>query len=675
MSDATRKEFSFRSAYRFFGRVGVVFLCALILFLILSLVGSSGVFLTLDSLVLAITGTWLASRALRHTMPHWLWSLRNRLLVVYALIGILPIVLILALVGLGGWALTTELAIYLASSELNRKLEYILGAADSFSKVPPEHRKYAAPNIIDYFKVRFPNIRLYAEDKTGLHAYPEGTPPVDVSPAWDNANGLIVKDGHFFGWAHLKIPDGSITALAPLSDVTFADLVPNLGEILLSEDNFVGHDQDHVKWSANNNHPQKLPNLEAPKDHVRVALRNEGKIPQPVSRFDVVVQFIASYPHYDWNQPNRRHSAYLIVRSRPSAVLSAIFTSSDQLRTLLVALLVAVAVLFMVVEVVALVIGISLSRRMTRAVHELYIGTRRVTQGDFGHRIAVRSRDQLGELATSFNQMTSNVERLLSVEKERERLLAELEIAREVQTQLYPKSVPGTRNLKITVHCEPARVVSGDYYDYETLTSDKLAFAIGDVAGKGISAALLMATLQAALRAQISAGMERLSDGASLNSLGAAHLVAELNRQLYAHTSPEKYATFFFAMYDDATGALTYTNAGHLPPIVIRNGNAEMLDVNGTVVGAFPFSKYDESVVRLQPGDLLVCYTDGITEPENPYGEMFGEDRLIDIVRRNAAQEDSTIVQCVLDAVRNWHAGSELPDDMTLLIARRLEMA
>jgi len=675
MSDETRQEFSFRSAYQFLGRVGIVFLSALGVFLILSLLRTSAFFLTLDSLVLIITGTWLGVRAVRYALHHSLWSLRNRLLLVYGLMGILPVVLILALVGLTGWALTTELAIYLASSELNRNLEAIHAAAQSFENVPVEHRSEAASSIIDYFKQQFPNIRLYTNDETGSHAYPEGTPSLDLSPDWGTADGLITKGGQFFGWAHIKNANGTVTAIVPITNALFAKLVPKLGEVVLSEDNYVGHDFERLKSSVEKKRSDQDPNLEPPKDHIRIALENRAKIPPPVSRFDIAIPFVASYPHYDWNQPNRPHLAYLVVRSRPSTVLSTIFTSTDQLRTLLIALLIGVAVLFLVVEIVAFAIGISLSRRITRAVHELYDGTRRVIQGDFRHRIAVRARDQLGELTTSFNSMTSNLERLMSIEKEKERLQAELEIAREVQTQLYPKSAPPTRSLKLTVHCEPARVVSGDYYDYEPVQSDKLAFAIGDVAGKGISAALLMATLQAALRAQISAGIERSGNGASHSSLGAAHLVSELNKQIYAHTAPEKYATFFFAMYDETTGRLRYTNAGHLPPIVIRKGEAEMLDVNGTVVGAFPLSRYDESVVQLEFGDLLVCYTDGITEPENAYGEMFGEERLIEIVKRNAAQEDSTIIQNVLDAVRNWHAGSELPDDMTLLIARRLELA
>src|SRR6202022_2348802 len=123
--------------------------------------------------------------------------------------------------------------------------------------------------------------------------------------------------------------------------------------------------------------------------------------------------------------------------------------------------------------------------------------------------------------------------------------------------------------------------------------------------------------------------------------------------------------------YDDETGLLTYTNAGHLPPILIHNGTSTLLDVNGTVVGAFPSSKYDESKVQLHPGDLLVCYTDGITEPENEYGEMFGEERLIELVAKNAERGEAKIIASVMGPVRQWTGGPELSDDMTVLLARK----
>ena len=309
-------------------------------------------------------------------------------------------------------------------------------------------------------------------------------------------------------------------------------------------------------------------------------------------------------------------------------------------------------------------------------MNQLYQGTRQVTHGDFRHRIPIHARDQLGELAESFNRMTGNVERLLSVEKEEQRLLAEIEIARELQSQLYPKEAPPSRGLKVTVRCDPARMVSGDYYDYQVVGSQKFAFAIGDVAGKGIAAALLMATLQAAFRAQISQYQPSLENGRSeLPELDAATVVSKLNKQIYATTALEKYATFFFALYDEGSRTLTYTNAGHLSPLLIRDDEIISLDSNGTVIGLFPFSKYDESRLTLHPSDLLICYTDGITEPENVAGEMFGEERLLELVKSHAHEDDCTIVRLVFEAVHNWTGNPELQDDMTLLLAREARTA
>lgn len=663
-----------RRGIQWLGVVGLLFLASLLGFVVLYWTGSGGFALFIDTIVLWVTGIWVLVRVLRYVSRHSLWSLRNRLLTVYALIGILPIALILVLAGLGLWSLTSELAIYLASSSLDRRLVSVRSAAEYLDHTSPDNRKYAAPELLKAFGVLFPGLSFYTSDSTGEHSYPQGTPDLNLNPGWKDATGLIERDGKFYAWAHIVHDGEAVTAIAPVTDDFIGDLVPNLGQIMLT-------DTPHRSGTGE---VTKNPDFEYSRGQWRLknskgkvasafAVHNAGRLPPPVSRFDVDVNWIAEYPHYDWNQPNIKYSAVLMVRSRPSAVYSAIFTGADWARSALVAIIVVVAVLFLIVEIVALIIGISLSKRITKAVNELYEGTRRVIYGDFRHRIPLRGDDQLAELTTSFNQMTGNLERLLSVEKEKERLQAELEIAREVQTQLYPRSAPPSRGLRLTVHCEPARMVSGDYYDYETVTTQKIAFAIGDVAGKGISAALLMATVQAALRAQISAGLPASGD-ADCN-IESARLVSELNKQLYAHTAPEKYATFFFAMYDDRSGALTYTNAGHLPPLLIRKGKVVTLDTNGTVVGAFPFAQYDESRIDFEPGDLLVCYTDGITEPENAYGEMFGEERLIDLVQRSAHEDDHIIIQKVIDAVRNWHSAEELPDDMTLLIARRLEEA
>lgn len=328
-------------------------------------------------------------------------------------------------------------------------------------------------------------------------------------------------------------------------------------------------------------------------------------------------------------------------------------------------------------------------------------------QGDFTHRIRVRGNEQIAELSRSFNRMTENLEHLLKVAKEKERMEAELEIARGVQQQLFPRQAPAIKGLELSALCKPARSVSGDYYDFQPLHDGRFALAIGDVAGKGISAALLMAMLQSSLRTQLHAGLEMAAaNGSTSTFLSTSRLVSRLNQQLHADTSPEKFATFFLSIYDESTGLLTYTNAGHLQPLLIRAGTAQRAlaapptpgatldsgsrraappcpsysdvircDVNGMIVGAFASASYDESSLRMESGDLLVGYTDGITEPENEFGEMFGEARLIETLLKSAHMSLDQMIHAVMEEVHRFTGSAELQpelqDDMTMLLARR----
>jgi sigma-B regulation protein RsbU (phosphoserine phosphatase) len=378
-----------------------------------------------------------------------------------------------------------------------------------------------------------------------------------------------------------------------------------------------------------------------------------------------------------WDKPGQYLTAStMIVSTRPSAVLRTVMPQKLEFAAEFIpALFLTVAILFLIAELISLVIGISLTRTITGAVHDLYEGTVRVMKGDFSHRIPPHGTDQLGELVQSFNQMSENLQRLIHAEKERERLQNELEIAREVQNQLYPKTVPPLNKLRITAACNPARMVSGDYYDYQKVDGTGAAIAMGDVAGKGISAALLMATVQSSFRTELRGSLELAlavpQNGAS-SKLSTAQLVSHLNQQIFNFTSPEKYTTFFFGLWDDTYGKLTYTNAGHLPPIIVHNGSISRLTVNGTVVGAFPFAEYDSSDLVMDPGDLLVFFTDGITEPENEYGEEFGEDRLIDLLLKNAHLDEDALIQLIMKAAQQWSGKTELQDDMTLVMMRSI---
>jgi sigma-B regulation protein RsbU (phosphoserine phosphatase) len=212
--------------------------------------------------------------------------------------------------------------------------------------------------------------------------------------------------------------------------------------------------------------------------------------------------------------------------------------------------------------------------------------------------------------------------------------------------------------------CNPARVVSGDYYDFIPLEERGAAVVLGDISGKGISAALLMASVQASLHAQLSMG--------TAEDLSTATLVTRLNRQLYANTPPEKYATFYCAVYDDTRSRLTYTNAGHLAPILLRNGEALRLESNGTVVGLLPEYPFEQVDVGLQSGDLLAAFTDGITESENAQEEQFGEDRLIELLRKHVDRPLDEIIGAVMDAIGAWAHDPSMRDDITMLLARKL---
>jgi sigma-B regulation protein RsbU (phosphoserine phosphatase) len=469
----------------------------------------------------------------------------------------------------------------------------------------------------------------------------ESGPTLPLPAGGFPARGVLQREGNFYLFSTANTAQGSVIVTVPLTREYLAGLVPSLG--------LVGIDQPTGPRSK--------------------SARTAPTLPPAANWFDTEVVWFATVPAFDWSTPGRTSDLELAVLTRVSAVLATVFNRKAGLAQEILEFILIVGVMVIVlVEIVCWVIGITMTRNITGAVHHLYEGTHRIMRGDFSHRIEVHGKDQLAELGVSFNRMTENLARLLTVAKEKERLQSEIEIAREVQNQLYPRAAPQTESLRLTAVCRPARMVSGDYYDYECTHDTYVALAIGDVAGKGISAALLMATLQSSLRTQLNAHLNGNQDGPP----SAARLVSQLNQYLYANTSPEKYTTLCLGLYDEVAGSFVYTNGGHLPPALVRGGAVTRLDVNGTVVGAFPFAEYGESRISLEPGDLLVFFTDGVTEPENEYGEMFGEDRFLDLLVRNAHLGEDEIVRTVIESVRAWTGSDELQDDMTLLLARRV---
>jgi phosphoserine phosphatase RsbU/P len=659
-------NFSIQSAWKRAGKVVKAFVAALAVYLILRVAWPASGLETFAALVTYVLGGWLALRLLRLGLRKFTWRLRNRLFVTYLFIGVLPVLLVLTLVALGGYMLAGQVAAYLVRSELERRLVVLRSVAGDLGASPASIQSIASRE-----SQVFPGLILCISEHGETRDWPSDANLSFPPGLARNATGVAYHNGRYFAWADTGSGDEQTLALVPLTRHYLSSLEPGLGDFYFLEPDFSPPARARPGISISGNKPGEsdadFKLAEAGGDQAPVP------VPPAVNGFDRDVRWGSLIQAIDWAHPDRTESALLAVHTRLSALFGAILSpGGDELQGYILPVFYGVAVAFLVAGVAGLLIGISISRNITGAVHSLYAGTQRVMHGDFSHLIQVQGRDQIAELSTSFNTMTQNLEHLLAVSKEKERLQAEIEIARGVQDQLYPKAPPVMEGLEVLGMCDPARMVSGDYYDYQ-LVDGKLALAIGDVAGKGISAALLMATIQAAVRMELRASSEREIHTPSMNGtkLSTARMVSELNLQLHATTSPEKYATFFFAIYDPATGLLTYTNAGHLQPVLFRDGTSTLLDVNGTVVGAFPFSKYEESKLELRAGDLLLCYTDGITEPENEYGEMFGEQRLIDVVAKNADRAEGQIIESVMECVREWTGAPELSDDMTVLVARK----
>jgi len=406
-----------------------------------------------------------------------------------------------------------------------------------------------------------------------------------------------------------------------------------------------------------------------------VTLRSKSvELPPPASRLDFIVVGQSALDPVVWGGVTETHLAapvVLYVTSRILTLNRQLFATLGDLSGFYVTMFRAVAALLLVLELLALVTGVQLTRSMTATVDELYDATEKVKAGDVSHRIHLPARDQLSALGAAFDNMTASVERLLRESKEKSRLESEIEIAREVQAQLFPQAVPQVSGLELYGVCKPASAVSGDYYDFLKLGRSCFGLALADVSGKGISAALLMAAIRSALHAQFYDGFmpQGSSDAAPIST---AEVMRRLNCQLFESSPIEKYATFFYAVYDARTRKLTYTNAGHWPPILIRPGHIERLEVGGTPVGLFSSITYDQAEVQLEPHDLLLAFTDGIVEPENSYGEEFGEDRVLEIARSALSSSPELLVEAIFRSVTEWTGDPGLQDDMTIIVAKGL---
>ena len=333
-------------------------------------------------------------------------------------------------------------------------------------------------------------------------------------------------------------------------------------------------------------------------------------------------------------------------------------------------ILIIVAVLFLIIQLVALVMGLALARSITSSIHQLFMGTERVRHGDFTHRINIMSNDQLGELAGSFNQMIGSIENLLQTAADKKRLEEELRIARQIQMSLLPRGPLDVPGLAVSGLCVPAREVGGDYYDFFKLPGDLLGVLIADVSGKGTSAALYMAELKG------------LVLSLSQIYLSPRQLLVEVNRIISDNLDTRSFITMTYAVIDLKAGRMTYARAGHTPLIYMRSGSGttepvRVLVPSGMVVGLrIPgahekfMDLLEEESVDLINGDVIVLYTDGISEAMNADADLFGDSRLSRIVEEHGHLESSELRERILREIEAFVGAADQHDDMTMILMK-----
>lgn len=641
----------------------------------------------------------LAFRWLRRRV---LWRLRNRLIVTYVFIGVIPAVLLVTMALVTLYGLAGQFAVFVVTSDINSRLHGLEAAnaavsnelaarlergdnpaAESLAGLRKRDRAWAHRQVCAWYAQK--PLPLCSEFQGGSL-----TPATFINGRF----GDIVRDhGHLYLRAATSLPIKSNNLVVVTSEPFDKDLVgaiaSDLGEITV----FPSGVMINPDAAKNASSPASVPKKTSTKPEV-VADHEEsqptftvGTLPNPSSNFDLEIPLAGtSLSAIDWANGNPQRNVLVRVRTRPSVLYSHLFAALGEFVQGVAYILLGVGIFFAIIELIALIIGTRMTRTVTAAVAQLHDATKHVDRGDFSHRIPVTSSDQLSDLARSFNSMTASIEKLILEQKEKQRLENELAIAQEVQAQLFPRQVSELESLEVHGFCRPARTVSGDYYDFLTASSHKLILAVGDISGKGISAALLMATIHSAVRAYSMENLPQMREPVAVGPMtGEGRIMATwpegievspgallglLNHQLYESTPPEKYATLFLGIYDGRSHHLTYSNGGHLPPILIsKDGSVRRLEAGGTVVGLFDNMTYEEGSVEMHPGEIFLAYSDGVTEPENDFGE-FGEQRLIDLVRENRDLPLPQISQIVTMAVDDWIGDNEQPDDVTLVLAR-----
>ena len=606
----------------------------------------------LDAVILAGFGLLYGYRLARFLVHRLLWRIRTKLLVSYLFIAVVPVVLLALFFSIAGLLSLTLVASYMVAAQVETTATQLKAIAHT-AAMGIAHDQRAVAEIADRLapaRALHPDLAfsLVRADSVVAAA---GTAPRRL-PAWledkPDFAGLVRDAGGDTIRAVFKNGDAFLLLQVPLDDVLTRPMEARTGIKIVPgvklETQVGGHG---VRIGPGN--PEE-------RHKMRAQMRDSEK--------EAGMTSFALADRTDWEN-GKAEVEPLQIRFQPMTLLRQLSPASRDIgNVILVRGLTFVGALFLGFYAIALIIGLLLARSITGSVHALSVGTERLRAGDLDHRIRARSRDQLGELAESFNMMTRGIQDLLRESAEKERLEEELRIARRIQMSLLPQGTASMPGLRIAALCLPAAEVGGDYYDLLPLSDTRLGVLVADVSGKGTSAALYMAELKGLVLS-----LSRITES-------PARLLSEANKILSANMDSRSFVTMTYAVVDVASQTMRYARAGHNPVIRLEAATKKthVLTPPGLGLGIDRGARFDEileeAVTPIASGDIFLFFTDGLSEAMNPESELFGEDRLRALLEAGESLTTEELKEKILSEIRVFAQGAAQHDDMTLVILK-----
>jgi serine phosphatase RsbU (regulator of sigma subunit) len=586
--------------------------------------------------VIAISLFWITV-AIRWTMRKLFWRVGRRLFLSYVLIGALPFFLVTVLL----LAIGYMIAGVMSHAALRGERQATLGQMESWAL------EYGLTAKRPGFSL--PSLEIYDTAEGDAEKVPEWLRTTSFSGMVRRSGAPLLVTSRQFA-ARDESEPRTIIFVQPI-DENWAEQLEEKGGMIITFDHGEGSQKAQINLGGG-----KTEEYDVDTDVAFQRIMQRG-----VSFDRVIWADFNALTDWETGEVNRRQQLVTFISTPVRNLFQFYFgASSGRYMLVLQNVIIALVVMLMMIYMFAALFAAVLIFSISRAVNRIEKGTKAVERGDFSYRIRMKPTNQLGEMAQSFDRMTESIGSLLSTVAEKERLQSEIEIAATIQRNLLPKEGPQFGGVSFSAHFEPTASIGGDYYDVFNIDKTRLAVAIGDVSGHGLSTGLVMAMVKAAMTTLVEEGAEETS------------LFHRLNELVYRSTERRAFMTLGFTIFDLERGLIRHTNAGHLYPYLLRNGVREPISIESP---SLPLGVRHEINTRtaemdLQEGDAVVYLSDGIVEAQNDLGDPFGFDHLERLLAEHEDRSPTSIRDMILDAVA-VHSGSRpADDDRTVMVLR-----